>query len=51
MPFLTAFPYIGTPHQGYAHTHHDFGPASRVALATSNGPGLVPGLFGFQAGR
>jgi hypothetical protein len=21
MPFLSAFPYVGTPHQGYEHTH------------------------------
>ena len=21
-PFLTSFPYVGTPHQGYAHEHH-----------------------------
>jgi hypothetical protein len=21
MPFLSAFPYIGTPHQGYEHVH------------------------------
>ena len=21
LPFLSAFPYIGTPHQGYEHVH------------------------------
>jgi hypothetical protein len=26
MPFLAAFPFIGTPHQGYEHTHHALGP-------------------------
>jgi len=26
MPFLSAFPYVGTPHQGYEHTHHRVGP-------------------------
>jgi hypothetical protein len=26
MPFLSSFPYIGTPHQGYEHTHHEHGP-------------------------
>jgi len=25
-PFLTGFPYVGTPHQGYEHTHHRVGP-------------------------
>ena len=27
MPFLTSFPYIGTPHQGYEHDHHQAGPS------------------------
>jgi hypothetical protein len=26
MPFLTTFPYVSTPHQGYEHTHHRVGP-------------------------
>jgi hypothetical protein len=26
-PFLSMFPYVGTPHQGYEHTHHPLGPA------------------------
>lgn len=26
LPFLTTFPYVGTPHQGYDHTHHRVGP-------------------------
>ncbi len=25
VPFLPAFPFIGTPHQGYEHTHHALG--------------------------
>jgi hypothetical protein len=25
-PFLTIFPYIGTPNQGYEHSHHALGP-------------------------
>jgi len=26
MPFLSAFPYVPTPHAGYEHTHHQKGP-------------------------
>jgi hypothetical protein len=26
MPFLSSFPYVATPHQGYEHTHHQTGP-------------------------
>ena len=26
VPFLTSFPFAGTPHQGYEHTHHHLGP-------------------------
>jgi hypothetical protein len=26
MPFLSSFPYVATPHQGYEHTHHQAGP-------------------------
>jgi hypothetical protein len=26
MPFLPTFPFAGTPHQGYEHTHHKLGP-------------------------
>jgi len=26
MPFLSSFPYVATPHQGYEHTHHALGP-------------------------
>lgn len=25
LPLLTSFPYVGTPHQGYEHTHHKVG--------------------------
>ena len=27
-PFLSAFPYVATPHQGYDHTHHKVGSTS-----------------------
>ncbi|HET7702729.1 MAG TPA: DUF4331 domain-containing protein [Candidatus Limnocylindrales bacterium] len=27
LPFLSAFPFIGTPHQGYEHGHHKLGPS------------------------
>ena len=27
VPFLSVFPYVGTPHQGYEHAHHPLGPA------------------------
>jgi hypothetical protein len=26
LPFNTTFPYLASPHQGYAHTHHRLGP-------------------------
>ncbi len=26
VPFLTSFPYVGTPNQGYDHAHHRVGP-------------------------
>ena len=40
MPFLSSFPYVATPHQGYEHTHHKVGstspqPAGPVASSTS----------------
>ena len=25
VPFLPSFPYVGTPHEGYEHTHHMVG--------------------------
>jgi len=28
MPFLSSFPYVATPHQGYEHTHHKVGSTS-----------------------
>lgn len=31
-PFLSAFPYVGTPHQGYEHTHHATGSTSTPKL-------------------
>jgi hypothetical protein len=27
LPFLSVFPFIGTPHQGYEHSHHTLGPS------------------------
>ena len=43
-PFLGAFPYVATPHQGYDHTHHKVGstspqPAGPVVTAA---PGTTP---------
>jgi hypothetical protein len=32
MSFLSAFPYVGTPHQGYEHTHHKVGSTSTPAI-------------------
>jgi hypothetical protein len=32
MPFLSTFPYVATPHQGYEHTHHKVGSASTPAI-------------------
>ena len=26
MPFMSSFPYLATPHQGYTHNHHRVGP-------------------------
>ena len=31
VPFLSAFPYVATPHQGFEHTHH--GPTGEMAAA------------------
>jgi hypothetical protein len=28
LPFLSSFPYVGTPHQGYEHGHHKVGSAT-----------------------
>lgn len=32
MPFLSSFPYVATPYQGYEHTHHKLGSASTPAI-------------------
>ena len=32
MPFLTSFPYVATPHQGYEHTHHMVGDTTTPPL-------------------
>jgi len=31
LPFLSAFPYVATPHQGYEHPHHQVGSTSPQA--------------------
>ena len=32
MPFLSSFPYVATPHQGYEHTHHAVGDTTTPPL-------------------
>ncbi len=32
LPFLSTFPYQGTPHQGYEHEHHQVGSTSTPHL-------------------
>ena len=32
MPFLSSFPYVATPHQGYEHTHHKVGSTTTPVL-------------------
>ncbi len=32
LPFLSSFPYVATPHQGYEHTHHQVGSTSTPAI-------------------
>lgn len=32
MPFLSSFPYVATPHQGYEHTHHSVGDTTTPPL-------------------
>ena len=32
MPFLSSFPYVATPHQGYDHTHHRVGSTTTPLL-------------------
>jgi hypothetical protein len=51
MPFLSSFPYVATPHQGYDHAHHALGddlqPAAPVAgpatTVTTTPATTVPG--------
>ena len=38
VPFLTGFPYVGTPHSGFEHEHH---PMSTGPLALGIGSGLL----------
>ena len=45
-PFLTAFPYIGLPHQGYAHVH-DHGNVARRVPSRLRQPGHRPGCSDF----
>ena len=37
VPYLTAFPYLGTPHQGYEHSHSHGGPVSITTLGIGSG--------------
>jgi hypothetical protein len=34
LPFLTSFPYVATPHQGYSHAHHAVGDGLQPAAPT-----------------
>ncbi len=42
VPFLTDFPYLGTPHDGFEHAHHPITPGA-TALALGIGAGLFTG--------
>jgi hypothetical protein len=42
MPFLGAFPYVGTPHQGFVHTHHPQQPISASAGVKSQAKQGLP---------
>ena len=49
LPFLSAFPYIGTPHQGYEHDARARRPLIAPPSRSSNErPGHAPGPFGFS---
>ena len=37
-PFLSAFPYVATPHQGFEHTHHKVGSTSPQAPGPTSPP-------------
>ncbi len=42
VPFLTAFPYVGTPHQGFDHAHHGIsGLLAEAAAAAAPTPAPV----------
>ena len=49
-PFLTSFPYVATPHQGYDHNHHKVGstspqpagPVSNAPASTTTTPTTAP---------
>jgi hypothetical protein len=40
VPFLTEFPYVGTPHQGFEHMHH--APTGGTTTATGGGAEATP---------
>ncbi len=49
LPFLSAFPYVATPHQGYEHPHHKVGstspqppgPTVTTGVTTTTAPGAT----------
>ena len=48
MPFLSAFPYVGTPHAAATSTTTSTAATDRVSSRSRNdGPGISPGPFGF----
>jgi hypothetical protein len=42
--FLSSFPYVQTPHQGFEHDHHPVGGAMAIAAASLGGAGMLIGL-------
>ena len=42
VPFLAAFPYVGTPHQGFEHMHHSLTGAGVGADASAAAPIATP---------
>jgi len=43
MPYLTSFPYMGTPHEGYRHEHDHGGPSPLVVAGMGIGSGVLVG--------
>jgi hypothetical protein len=48
VPYLTHFPYLGTPHQGYDHVHDHSGMAGAGITAVSMGMGAIGLLLGLS---